>query len=266
MDRNITRATRKNRRAVAYHKERRLKEASALYVEVLRLDPPRQPTTGELARAKKYVPILYVTPTEPLPLRDLAVILHPERPLIAYHMFWEDDIDYPDDNDPCDHEVVWVAYDPENGRGTSVYAFYHNRLLSSQKAVEAANQNGGSPAIYVQWGKHGSLPEGWESLRVRWESIATDMRRTYERLHTKGHRALDHPLARDWPKKFDGDWEDFVDFSQVVEPLEWIEAKGMVMVSRWCNAVINQHFLRYNFFPKWEWPGEKGSSGFATWR
>ena len=31
--------------------------------------------------------------------------MHPQRRLIAYHFFWEDDIDFPEDNDPCDHEA-----------------------------------------------------------------------------------------------------------------------------------------------------------------
>jgi len=28
----------------------------------------------------------------------------------------------------------------------------------------------------------------------------------------------------------------------------------MIRVSRWNSATINQHFLRYNFRPKTEWP------------
>jgi len=247
-------ASRENRRAVATHKKGRVKEASAHYIEVLRLDPPRRPNAKELGLVEKHAPILYVTPAEPLPLQDFAAILHPERPLIAYHMFWEDDIDWPDDNEPCDHEEVWVAYDSDSNQVTGVYTFYHSRLLSSQEAVDRANRNCGRPTIYVEWGRHGSLLDGWEDLSTARESLLDHMQRAYQRLHTKGRRALDHSLGRDWPEKFDGDWEDYVDFSQLVEPLEWVEAKGMVMVSRWCNAVINQHFLRYNFCPKWEWP------------
>jgi hypothetical protein len=28
----------------------------------------------------------------------------------------------------------------------------------------------------------------------------------------------------------------------------------MIKVSRWANAVLDQHFLPYNFAPKQEWP------------
>jgi len=241
-----------NRQAVKLHRERRLKEASALYVQVLELDPPREPTEDEQTLALRYAPRLFVTSKEFFSLKDFAAILHPTEPLIAYHMFWEDDIDYPDDNDPCDHEVMWVRYDAASGQVTGVYAYFHGDILSSQGAVADANAHGGRPWIGVQWGKHGSLVVDWEKVRVR--SIWLDMKETYRRLHTKGHRQLEHPLAKGWPRTFEGSWDDFVDFSRPVEPREWLESKGMIMVSRWPNAVIDQHFLRYNFYPKQEWP------------
>ena len=241
-----------NEQAVALHRERRLKEASELYAQLLKLEPPREPTEEERALTLRYAPRLFVTPTEFFPLKDFAAVLHPERPLIAYHMFWEDDIDYPDDNDPCDHEVMWVEYDAASGEVTGVYAYYHKEILSSQDAVADANAHDGRPWIGVQWGKHGSLIVGWEKMRAR--SIWLDMKSTYRRLHTQGHRQLDHPLARGWPRTFEGSWDDFVDFSQPVEPREWLETKGMIMVSRWPNAVIDQYFLPYNFYPKPEWP------------
>ncbi len=245
-------AEKANERALAYHRERRLKEASQAYMEVLYLDPPREPTARGLELVKRFAPRLYTTPNEPFPLEDFAAIIHPEKPLIAYHMFWDDDIDYPDDNDPTDHEVVWVRYDPTSLEVTEVFAYYHGRILSAQEAVEDAQAHAQRPRINVQWGKHGSLPVGWE--RLDGEDILHNMKRTYERLHREGHRLLDHPLAKNWPRRFEGSWEDFIDFSRPVDPLALIEAKGMVMVSRWNNAVIDQYFLPYNFYPKREWP------------
>jgi len=244
-----------DRRARWYHDERRLKEASADYAEVLRLDPPREPTEEELALIRRFTPCLYVTPSEPFPLVDFAAIMHPDKPIISYHMFWDDDIDFPSDNDPCDHEEVWVEYDPKTRDVQEVYTYYHGRILHTREAVEDARQHGGRPRINVQWGKHGSLPVGWEKMLGT--AIYQDMRRTYRRLHTEGHRELNHPLARNWPRTFEGSWEDFIDFSKSVEPLELLDAKGMVMVSRWTNAVIDQYFLRYNFRGKKEWPWEK---------
>jgi hypothetical protein len=254
MNKDVSVVEEKNAQALAHHLEKRLKDAFQLYAEVLKLDPPRQPTAKELERAKRYAPLLYTTPTEPLPLKDVVVIIHPEQPIIAYHLFWEDDIDFPDDNEPCDHEETWVSYDPESGRVTGVYTWYHSHLVASQEAVDVANQRGGRPVVYVEWGKHGSLLDGWQDMRVDGVSIIGKMQRTHKRLQTEGHRLVGHPLARNWPRKFEGSWEDFVDFSHVVDSIEWIEDKDVVMVSRWGNATINQHFLLYNFHPKWEWP------------
>ena len=49
-----------NKQATALHRERRLKEASALYVQVLELDPPRRPTEEGRALALRYAPRLFI--------------------------------------------------------------------------------------------------------------------------------------------------------------------------------------------------------------
>ena len=91
-------------------------------------------------------------------------ILHPERRLIAYHLFWDDDIDFPDDNNPSDHEVVWIAYDAA-GALVRVVTLFHGRLVDgSSTAVEEARRRGQRPRIDVQWGKHGPMHEGWRQL------------------------------------------------------------------------------------------------------
>lgn len=243
----------KNDQAIAFHRERCLADASRLYAQILEADPPREPSPREWDVARRFAPRLYIVPSEPFELEDFAVVIHPQKSIVAYHLFWDDDIDYPEDNDPTDHEVIWVEYDPVTLEVTAVYAYYHGQILAPGEAVGEAEANGGRPRINVQWGKHGSLPVGWDK-GFRGLGIRYDMKRTYRRLHNQGHRLPDHPLARDWPRKFEGTWEDFVDFSVQVEPLELLEARGMILVSRWCNAVIDQYFLPYNFYPKPDWP------------
>ncbi len=94
---------------VEYHENRRLNEASREYARALALDPGRELTADEWTLARRFAPRLYTTPTEFFGLRDAAVVVHPDRRLIAYHLFWDDDIDFLEDTDPCDHEVIWVA-------------------------------------------------------------------------------------------------------------------------------------------------------------
>lgn len=247
----------------AYHLERRLKEASAEYAKVLELDPPQPVTPEEFDLILKYAPRVYVTPGEFFSLEDVVVILHPNKPLIEYSFFWDDDIDFPADNDPTDHEKVWIEYDPESGEVRGVYTYFHRAILTTKQAVEEANAHNQRARINVQWGGHGSLPVRWEDIpvekiSVKYASIQEairikDMGTRYDR-HKVTIRMPEHPLAKSWPKKFPGSWEEYIDFSEYVDILKMIKEKKMVIKSRWPNAVIDQYFLDYQFYPKQDWP------------
>jgi len=257
-----------NGQAIEAHERRSLDEASALYSRILKAGAPSGPTPEQKRLARRFAPRIYTTPTEPFPLKDFAVIMHPTEPLIAYHFFWEDDIDFPDDNDPCDHELMWVRYDPASGKVTGYATYFHGRILvAPPEAVEDANRHGGRPRVFSQWGKHGSMPPGWEKLQIvadagdverayypnRLISLEQYQRGTYQKLSTVGRQEQDSPLSRGWPAKFSGSWQDFVNFSRLVDPLKWLDRTGYIKVSCWNNAVIDRHFLLYNFRPKTEW-------------
>ena len=244
----------------AYHLMRRLTEASGEYKVVLKLDPPRLASEDDLKLANKYAPRLFVNTEEFFDLKDLAAVIHPKRPIIAYNLFWEDDIDHPGDNDPSDHEVVWIEFDQNNGKVTGVYTYFHRAILSTEEAVKDANLHHQRARIGVQWGGHGSLPLGWERLNPEavYEKIGQrlkvrNMPERYQKL-SKSIRNPGHPLAKNWPKRFEGTYEDFIDFSQYIDSRELLRKKKMVIISRWPNAVINQYFLAYNYFPKRQWP------------
>jgi len=246
------------RRGVAFHRKRCLSDAMRCYEQALQLDPPREPDPGETTLILRHAPRLFTSPDEPLPLKDVGAILHPELPLIGYHLFWEDDIDFPANSDPCDHEVAWVALDDSWKRVSRVYTCYHGVVLTLTEAADEAMLNDGRPRVDVQWGKHGLLPCGWrEGLGL----VVADMRSTFGRLHDEGCRNADHPLARSWPHSFEGDWEDFVDLSSEVDPRVLLRRNGMMMVGRLANAIIDWYFLRYNFWPKYSWPDLKGAGG-----
>jgi hypothetical protein len=207
----------------------------------------------------------------------VAAILHPSQQAIAYHFFWDDDIDFPDDNEPCDHELVWVRFGAD-GALTEILTYFHGRVLSGgERALKDAMTHGKRPFVAVQWGKHGSMPLGWQEQTIEPEdgeteaaflqtgesiSLAEYNRATFERLATEGARAADHPLARrsGWPRGFRGNAADFVSFTKPVDVLRLLREKRMIAVSRWNSAVINQQFLRYNFQPKLGWPSEADGS------
>ncbi|MEA3485606.1 MAG: hypothetical protein U9R03_02740, partial [Candidatus Aerophobetes bacterium] len=252
-----------NRLGYTYHLMRRLKKASEEYSKVLELSSPQSVTAEEFDFILKYAPRVYVTPKEPFALRDITAVIHPDRSLIGYSFFWENDIRFPDDSDASDHEKVWVEYDSKSGKVIGVYTYFHRAILSTKTAIEDAQHNHQRAQINVQWGGHGSLPIGWENIPLKKISVKyahiekaiqiNDMHTKYER-DKKRIRMSNHPLAKAWPNKFEGSWEDFINFSEYVDLPKLIKKKRMVIKSRWPNAVINQHFLTYNFFPKREWP------------
>ncbi len=231
-------------RAIAFHTPwRRLGEASADYARLLELDPPSRPSKAQEDRMLRLAPLLETLPEEPFPLRDVVAIHHPTRALIAYHLFWADDIDFPEDNDPTDHEVLWVSYEPISGRPLEISTYFHGTILRGAA-------HGDHPRVAVEWGKHGTLPVGArgevnepERLRGHWQT-----------LHTQGIRRPDHPLARDWPKRFTGSWEDYLRFSRLVDSRSGLEKRRLLWVGAWGNAILDQYALPYNFAPKTEWP------------
>ncbi len=261
-----------NDRAIAHHLKRCLDDASREYRRVIEMDPPREPTAEEKTLAVKFAPRLFVTPTEFFPLKDFAVLIHPAEPLIAYHFFWEDDIDFPEDNDPCDHELIWVRYSNDRKTIEKIWTYFHGRILEGgAEALADARRNGMRPRINVQWGKHGSLPHGWEEMRIvagsgdiekkyyptnQGITLKDYQQGTYRKLSEEGRRLIDHPLAErlGWPGKFTGSLKDFTNFSKLIDPVKTLERTKMIKVSKWNNATINQYFLTYNFRPKTEWP------------
>jgi hypothetical protein len=240
-----------NAQAQAAHGKRNLGDATPLYKELLAAEPPVTPSAAQRARVLKFAPRLVLVRGEFFPLKDIAAILHPEKPIIAYHLFWEDDLGFPSDNDPCDHEVVWVEYDPATERVTRVHTYWHGRILSTDAATADANSHAGRPWIGVEWGFHGSIP--WQAVGS--VQVVDDVLRDH---WNKAHRELKarapDPLARGWPREFTGDYAAFTRFSVAFDPRPMLRERDLVYVSRWANATLNRFCLRYNFAAKTEWP------------
>jgi hypothetical protein len=256
--------------ANAYHLQRRLDEAAAQYSRLLQIKPASVLTPQEEESVLRFAPRVFQTVSDPFPIKDVVAIHHPTEPMIAYHFFWDDDIDFPEDNDPCDHELIWIRYDRDKQILTDVVTYFHGRLLRSPEAIEDAHRNEERARINVQWGKNGSLPFDWEHLSIQAsagdvEAAYLDLtkpmsleqynRATYLKLHNDGRRLIDHPLASTWPRRFDGSWDDFVAFDKEVDIRASLRQRRMLSKSEWNNAVLQHQFLRYNLRPKTEWPG-----------
>lgn len=104
--------------------------------------------------ARSLAPVLYLQRDERFPLSRVVAVLHPTRPVIAYHLLWRDDVNgaWIPFTVPTDQEVVWVGYDP-TGAPVEVWTYWHGTLLHTKWPRTQV-------AINVQWGKHGSMPRG----------------------------------------------------------------------------------------------------------
>ena len=106
-------------------------------------------------RARALAPVLYLQADESFRLERVVAVVHPELPLIAYHLLWRDDVHgaWIPFTKPTDEEEVWIEYD-STGAPVELWTFWHGKLLHTDW------RGRGQVAIDVQWGKHGSLPHG----------------------------------------------------------------------------------------------------------
>lgn len=243
------------RQAEFYHLDGHLRKAGEQYRRALEMEPLVPLTEEEERFIHKFCPLLLIQPKECFPLKDIVAVHHPSKPLIGYHLFWEDDFDFPDDYEPCDHEEIWVEYDAKKEVVTNVMCWFHSRVLESEAAVQEAHQHEQRAKIRIEWGKHGSLLCGWENMHepLTGVSLPKWLKDTYE--HVKaGGRVPSHPLKKFWPKGFEGTFEEYTDFSVAVDPLNWLNKKPLMFKTRLVNSVLFTEALLYNFHPKMEWP------------
>ena len=50
------------------------------------------PTDSGTLLARRLAPVLYLQKDETFPLERVVAVLHPNRPIIAYHLLWRDDV------------------------------------------------------------------------------------------------------------------------------------------------------------------------------
>jgi len=232
-----------SRMAFKAHNKRALSEASAYYKKLLELDPAENLTEVEKNLIISVAPDLLKIKDEPFILRDAIAVHHPTKPIIAYHLMWGDDIDFPADNDPVDHEVVWVSYSIDSLKPTFIHTYFHGQILTIKAPQE--------PLIGIEWGKHGSIPL-LENNQI--SKGLSGLKKNWQRLNERGIRKPKHPFSNQWPKKFPGTFEDYLEFKHPENLVKHLKSKNMMIKGKWANAIIDQIFLPYNFSAKMEWP------------
>jgi hypothetical protein len=81
-----------------------------------------------------------------------VAVLHPRKPIIAYHLLWRDDAHgaWVPFTKPSDQEIIWVGYD-STGAPVDLWTYWHGDVLHVSWPKRQV-------LVDVQWGKHGSLP------------------------------------------------------------------------------------------------------------
>jgi hypothetical protein len=105
--------------------------------------------------ARSLAPILRLQQDEPFDLLRVVAVIHPDRPIVAYHLLWRDDVAlaWVPFGMSTDEEIVWVGYD-STGAPTDLWTYWHHEVL------HADWRGKGAVMADVQWGKHGTLPDG----------------------------------------------------------------------------------------------------------
>jgi hypothetical protein len=117
---------------------------------------PDQADSAGVALARSLAPTLHVQRDEPFALERVVAVIHPTRPIIAYHLLWSHDVNgqWLPWAKASDAEEVWVGYDPRTLLPTDLWTYWHGDILHTPWSGK------GAPAVAVQWGKHGNLPYG----------------------------------------------------------------------------------------------------------
>jgi hypothetical protein len=135
-----------------------------LHLPALPSSPPGAIPPGDTGAtlARELAPVLYRQADEWFPVVRAVAVLHPTRPIIAYHLLWRDDAHgaWVPFTKPSDQEIVWVGYD-STGAPVDLWTYWHGDVLHVPWPKRQV-------LVDVQWGKHGSLPRG-----TRPESLPT---------------------------------------------------------------------------------------------
>ena len=195
--------------------------------------------------ALRFAPTLHLQPQEPYAIIAIIAVLHIEKPLIAYHIFFEDDAFMAGRGKSCDHEIMWVQYDPITLKVIDVFTLWHRTVLRTDSCLMNAKASGQRPSVDIQWGQHGILPAGW-----------TDLHTTRPRLELWAHynlmRHANRILAMGAPEQevsFDGSYDQYVNF---------LEASDFLREEKVILAIDPSEELRsrigLTFAVKKDWP------------
>jgi hypothetical protein len=200
--------------------------------------------------ALRFAPRLYLQAEEPYEIESVIPVFHPAQPVIAYHIFFEDDALYSKKGLGLDHELVWVRYDPVTLKLMDVITFWHRTTLRTDACLLDAKSNQQRPRIEVQWGQHGMLPWKWRdifSVRPRLElalhySLVAQSNQS-DGAETDGGSPL-----------FGGSYEQYLQFTACLDLSNYIREENIIIAEHPAGeigALISGAYAEKKEWPHW---------------
>jgi hypothetical protein len=198
--------------------------------------------------ALRFAPVLFLHPDEPYQVATVFVVFHPTKPLIAYHIFFEDDVFMAGRGKSLDHEVAWVEFDPVTLKVTDVFTLWHRTVLRTESCLMDAKASGQRSKIEVEWGQHGLLPFGWKSLVTARPRLELAMHYEVVRYINRLPKASSMKPA----VSFKGSFNDYLVFTEKVDAADYIHERDIVKAEQSLEFLRSR--LGTTFVPKKEWP------------
>ena len=221
--------------------------------------PPFRGSTAESYRdgetdlnllALRFAPRLYLQQDEPYDIMAIIPVHHPARPVIAYHIFFEEEVINAGRGKDLDPEIMWVEYDPVTLKVADVATLWHRTVLRRSTCTVNAKASQQRPSVYVQWGQHGIMPLGWEtpkSARPYGELLFW-----YNWIRT-GNR-IPGVQKGEVKETFSGEWKDYITFAKEVDAVFFVQRQEIIEDERPYKELesrINRSFDRKKEWPWW---------------
>lgn len=198
--------------------------------------------------ALRFAPMLYLHADEPYEIVAIIPVFHPLKPIVAYHIFFEDDSFFAGRGKAMDHEIVWVKYDPVTLKVADVFTLWHRTVLRTHACLMDAKASGQRPKVDVQWGQHGMLPYSWRDLPAARPQLELRAHYNIARFLNRIPKAS----AKRSAVIFEGSYDEYVRFAKPVDASYYMKDRDVVVAEH--SAEELRSHLEGTFVVKKEWP------------
>ena len=208
----------------------------------------RDGVTNLHALALRFAPRLYLHPDEPFEITEIIPVFHPVKPIVAYHIFFEDDALFAGRGKEVDHEIVWVEYDPVTLKVSNVATLWHRTVLRTDKCLIDAKASEQRPRVEVQWGQHGLLPLGWETLQTVRPRVELVVHYNLVRILQRIPRIQ----AVEPSVRFKGSYREYLRFTREVDAVNYVKNQEIIVAEYTAEELKSR--VKQSFGVKKEWP------------